>query len=69
MKLHFADTPLLGSVEFFIERNHAGIAAIVRQRLGKQYDHKRMDLAEFRLWVLNDPELYAWALREGVRED
>ena len=59
-----------GSVEFFIDKNRAGIAAIVRRRLGKQYDHKRHATADaLRLWVLNDQELYAWALREGVRED
>ena len=64
-----SDQPLFGSVEFFVERNRAGIAAIVRRRLGKQYDHKRVDDAELRLWVLNDPELYAWAIREGMKED
>ncbi len=58
-----------GSVEFFIVKHRAGIAAIVRRRLGKQYDHKQHGQdSELRLWVLNDQELYAWALREGVKE-
>jgi len=61
---------LFGSVEFFIEANRPGIAAIVRRRLGKQYDHKvHAQDGELRLWVLNDPELWAWALREGVKEN
>lgn len=63
------DQPLSGTVEFFIERNHAAIAGVVRRRLGHQYDRKRMDANEFRLWVLNDPELYAWAVREGLKEN
>lgn len=63
------DPPLLGTVEFFIERHHAGIAAIIRRRLGKQYDHTRQSTPEeMRLWVLNDPELYAWAIAEGLEE-
>jgi hypothetical protein len=61
------DLPLSGTVEFFIERNRAGIAAIIRRRLGKQYNHKiHATPEEMRLWVLNDPELYAWAVREGM---
>ena len=60
---------LFGSVEFFIEQNHAGITPIIKRRLGKQYDQKKMTWAEIRLWVLNDEELYKWAVREGVKED
>lgn len=61
------DPPLFETVEFFIERNRAGVAAIVRRRLGKQYKpkiHGQDD--ELRLWVLNDEELYLWAVREGM---
>jgi hypothetical protein len=59
--------PLFGTVEFFIERNRAKIGAIIRQRLGKQYDHKQHATDEaMRLWVLNDPELYSWAVHEGM---
>lgn len=65
----YTSDALYGSVEFFIERNRAGIAAIVRRRLGRQYDHANMTPKELRLWVLNDPELYAWAVREGLKED
>ena len=62
-----ADVPLFGTVEFFIERHHAGIAAIIRRRLGRQYNHTiHSTPAELRLWVLNDPELYAWAVAEGM---
>lgn len=62
------EAPTFGTVEFFIERNRAKIAAIVRQRLGKQYNHKQHGRdEELRLWVLNDPELWAWAVREGVQ--
>ena len=61
------DAPLFGTVEFFIEHNRAGIAAIVRRRLGKQYNPKTHGTNdELRLWVLNDAELYAWALKEGM---
>ena len=60
---------LFGSVEFFIEQNHAAITPIIKRRLGKQYDQKKMTWAEIRLWVLNDEELYKWAVREGVKED
>ena len=64
------EAALSGAIEFFIERHHAGIAAIIRRRLGKQYNHKQHGTPEEqRLWCLNDPELYAWAIREGVRED
>lgn len=63
------DPPLFGTVEFFIDRHHAGIAAVVRRRLGKQYDHKRdAQPDQLRLWVLNDAELYAWAVSEGLQE-
>jgi len=64
------DAPTFGTVEFFIERNHAGIGAIIRRRLGKQYNRHRDATAEsLRLWVLNDEELYTWAVREGLKED
>lgn len=62
------DDPQFGTVEFFIARHRAKIAAIVRQRLGKQYRHDRDGtLAALRLWVLNDAELYAWAIKEGMQ--
>lgn len=62
------DAPVFGTVEFFIERNRAKIAAVVRRRLGRQYDHKRHGTdQELRLWVLNDEELYTWAVREGMQ--
>lgn len=63
------DLPVFGTVEFFIERNRAGIAAIVRKRLGRQYSPDHATPEQLRLWVLNDPELYAWAVREGMKED
>lgn len=65
--IHYDPLPPFGSVEFFIERNHAGIVRVIRQRLGRQYDHKTMTAEDFRLWVLNDPELWQWAVREGVQ--
>lgn len=66
---HPEHMPLFGSVEFFIERQHAGIGAVIRRRLGRQYDHKRHGTPEaMRLWALNDPELYEWAVREGLGE-
>jgi hypothetical protein len=61
------NAPLFGTVEFFIERNHAKIAGIIRQRLGKQYDRAVHATPEaLRLWVLNDHELYTWAVKEGM---
>jgi hypothetical protein len=64
------DSALFGTIEFFIERNRAGVAAIVRRRLGKHYDRRIHATTEaLRDWVLNDFELYAWAIREGVKEE
>ena len=65
-----SNEPVYGTVEFFIEHNRAGIAAVIRRRLGKQYDHTQHATPdEMRLWVLNDPELYAWAIRDGMKEE
>lgn len=66
---YFPDA-LSGTVEFFIWRHHAEIAAIVRRRLGSQYRADRDGTpASLRLWVLNDQELYSWAVREGLQEN
>jgi len=62
------DRPLSGTVEFFVDRNHAKIAGIIRLRLGKQYRRERDGTPEsLRLWVLNDYELYEWAVKEGLK--
>jgi hypothetical protein len=67
---HDTTPPLFGTVEFFIERHRPGIVPIIRRRLPQVYTPGRpITDGEIRLWVLNDPELWDWAIREGVRHE
>ena len=47
----------------FIRQNRAALDAAIRRAVP---NGGRLNDAERRLWILNDPGLYAWARREGV---
>ena len=48
----------------FIEENREELVAALDKRLGK--GNGRRDDEELRLWIMNDEDLYNWALSKGV---
>lgn len=49
----------------FVRKNRAKIDAAIRRRVSNL---RSIDDNERELWVLNDEDLYRWALAEGMEE-